>query len=69
MVEKGKETNYAGQPIREGYSTSMPTEQRQTQLILLYTKGKYITWALRSSIIFLHTLKIYLIILGKLKFV
>jgi hypothetical protein len=38
-------------------------------LILLYTKGKYVTWALRSSIIFLHTLKIYLIILGNLKFV
>jgi len=37
------------------------------QLILLYTKGEYIIWALRSSIIFLHTLKIYLIMLGNVK--
>jgi len=36
------------------------------KLILLYTKGQYITWALRSSVIFLHTLKMYLIMLGYL---
>jgi len=37
---------------------------------VIYSKGEYITWALRSSIIFLHTLKMYLIMmLGNLKFV
>jgi hypothetical protein len=39
------------------------------QPILLYTKKECITWALRFLTIFLHTIKIYPIMLGNLKFV
>jgi hypothetical protein len=52
----------------EHYTTSTRQLNNFYQLILLYTKGEYITWALRSSIIFLHILKIYLVILGHMKF-
>jgi hypothetical protein len=37
------------------------------QLIILYTKKVYITWALRFLTIFLRTLQIYPIMLGNLK--
>ena len=41
----------------------------QPILILIYTKVDYITWALKSSTVFLHSLKAYLIMFGNLKFV
>ena len=50
----------------ENHTTSTRQFNNFYQPILLYTEGEYIAWALRSSIIFLHTLKIYLIILGNL---
>jgi hypothetical protein len=37
------------------------------QLIILYTKKEYITWALRFLTFFPRTLKIYPIMLGNLK--
>jgi hypothetical protein len=45
------------------------TTQSTTYVCVVYPKVKYITWALRSTIVFLHTLKTYLIVFGNLKLV